>query len=142
MNGSGNLTVYTPGLKPDHVNSAAMIGDGKPHNVGMTYEPNLIRLFVDGKVVASQKVESLGRSVVPGGLAIGKLVEGGIGSSGLPEWVRISKGVRKSPWTMAHAPPKDDSTLLAWAQPEDAHAGHHAEKHAANGAPLGKAPKY
>ena len=77
MNGSGNLTVYTPGLKPDHTNSKAMICDGKPHNVGMTYAPGLVRLFVDGKVVASQKVESLGRDPVPGGLAIGKLVEGG-----------------------------------------------------------------
>jgi putative heme-binding domain-containing protein len=142
MNGSGNLTVYTPGLKPDHTNSKAMICDGKPHNVGMTYESDLIRLFVDGKIVASQKVESAGRGTVPGGLAIGKLVEGGIGSSGLPEWVRISKGARKSPWTMAHAPPKDDSTLLAWSQPEDTHAGHHAASHEASGVPLGKVQEY
>ena len=119
-----------------------MICDGKPHNVGMTYELDLIRLFVDGKIVASQKVESLGRGVVPGGLGIGKLVEGTIGSSGLPEWVRISKGIRKSPWTMVHAPPNDDSTLLAWTRPADAHAGHHPAAHTASNAPLGKVPQY
>ena len=142
MNGSGNLTVYTPGLKPDHTNSKAMICDGEPHTVGMTYEPDLIRLFVDGKVVASQKVESLGRGAVPGSLAIGKLVEGGIGSSGMPEWVRISKGVRASLWKMAHAPPKDDTTLLAWARPENSHANHHAASHGDNSAPMATVPEY
>jgi len=142
MNGSGNLTVYTPGLKPDHTTSKAVICDGKPHNIGMTYEPDLIRLFVDGKIVASQKVESLGRGTVPGGLAIGKLVEGSIGSSGLPEWVRISKRVQASPWKMAHAPPQDDTTLLAWVRPEKSHADHHAAPHEGNSTPQGKAPEY
>jgi putative heme-binding domain-containing protein len=142
MNGSGNFTVYTPGLKPDHTNSSAMICDGKPHNVGMTYEADLIRLFVDGEIVASQKVESLGRGSVPGGLAIGKLVEGSIGSSGLPAWVRIRKGVRASLWKMAHSPPKDDATLLAWARPEHSHADQNAAPHGSNSALMGKVPVY
>lgn len=142
MNGSGNFTVYTPGLKPDHTTSKAMICDRKPHNVGMTYEPDRIRLFVDGKMVADQKVESLGRGIVPDGLAIGKLVEGTIGSSGLPEWVRISKGIRKSPWAIADAPPKDDSTLLAWKKPADAHAAHHPAAPVTGDAAFGKVPEY
>lgn len=142
MNGSGNLTVYTPGLTPDHTTSAAMICDGKPHNVAMTYESKLIRLFVDGQLVASQKVVSAGRATVPGGFAIGKLVEGSIGSSGLPEWVRISTGARKSVSTTAHAPPKDESTLLAWARSENSHADHQTASHGDNSAPMVKVPEY
>lgn len=142
MNGSGLFTAYTPGLKPDHTRSSAMICDGKPHNVAMTYDTNQIRLFVDGKVVADQKVESTGRTVVPGGFAIGKLVEGGIGSSGLPEWLRISKGIRQSLWKMSDVPPKDESTLLAWSQSTDSHAGHHAASHKTSEPPLGKIPEY
>jgi putative heme-binding domain-containing protein len=129
MNGTGNLTVYTPGLKPDHTNSAAMICDGKPHTVGMIYEKHLIRLFVDGEVVASQKVDDIDRKTLPGGLAIGKLVEGTIGSTGLPEWIRISKGVRSPLWKMPHSPATDERTLLSWQQPADAHAHHDAGQH-------------
>ncbi|NQV28406.1 MAG: TIM barrel protein [Rhodopirellula sp.] len=144
MNGSGNLTVYTPGLKPDHTKSAAMICDGKPHNVGLIYEANFIRLFVDGEIVASQQVETTGRQAVPGGLAIGKLVEGTIGSSALPEWVRISKGVRSPLWKMSHAPMKDDATLLAWSPPNNPHAHHDAAAHGDTSAttPPGAVPEY
>jgi putative heme-binding domain-containing protein len=144
MNGSGNLTAYTPGLKPDHTNSTAMICDGKPHTIGMIYEADRIRLLVDGNVVASQKVETAGQAVVPGGFAIGKLVEGEIGSSGLPEWVRISKGVRSPLWEMAHAPPTDELALLSWKQPEAKHAHHGAAFHATGAAaqPSGKVPEY
>ena len=54
MNGSGMLTVYVPGYKPDHVRSRAMICDGKPHNIAMTYGSEKVRLFVDGKRVATR----------------------------------------------------------------------------------------
>ncbi|MDA1164501.1 MAG: TIM barrel protein [Planctomycetota bacterium] len=142
--GSGALTVYTPGLSPDHTSSTAMICDGKPHSVSMIYEADRIRLFVDGKSVASQQVASKGRNVVPGGLAIGKLVEGGIGSSGLAEWVRISRGVRGSVWKMAHAPAKDESTVLLWKRPDAANAQHGAIHHGpdASAKAPGKVPEY
>lgn len=144
MNGSGHLTAYTPGLKPDHTRSQAMICDGRPHTVGMIYESGLIRLFVDGNVVARQEVEPAGRQAVPGGFAIGRLVEGTIGSSSLPEWVRISKGVRNPLWTMAHAPAKDESTILAWARPDESHAHHdstHQTSHS-TGKPITEIPEY
>jgi putative heme-binding domain-containing protein len=118
MNGSGNLTVYTPGRKPDHTDSKAMICDGKPHNIAMILLEDRIRLLVDGKVVADQKAESLGRETVPGGLTIAGLVEGGLGCSGPVEWVRISRGVRNEVATEAAAPAKDDSTLLLWENPK------------------------
>jgi len=115
--GSGFLTAYMPGMKPDHVRSKAMICDGKPHNVAMIYEAARVRLFADGQLVADQKIESTGRGAVAGGLAIGRLVEGGIGCSGPVDWVRISRGVREitgASSTAAAPPAKDDSTLLLW----------------------------
>ena len=82
MNGTGMFTAYLPGLKPDHVQSKAMICDGKPHTVTMIYEPRRVRLLVDGKIVGEERVERLGRVGVPAKLAIGRLVEGGLGCRG------------------------------------------------------------
>lgn len=111
MNGSGVLTAYLPGMKPDHVNSEAMICDNKPHRVAMVYEPTRVRLFLDGKQVADQKIESLDRPAVPGGLGIGRLVQESLGCSGLVDTVRISRGVREVDGSKIV---KDDATLLLW----------------------------
>ena len=116
MNGSGTLTAYLPGMKPDHVNSQAMICDGKPHQLAMIYEPNRVQLFVDGKQVAAQQVESLERTPVPGGLGIGRLVEGQLGCSGPVDWVRISRGVRDI--SNESSAEKDDATITLWLAPQ------------------------
>jgi putative heme-binding domain-containing protein len=121
--GNGFLTAYLPGMSPDHVRSQAMICDGKPHNVVMIYEASRVRLFSDGTLVADQKIETAGRATLAGGLAIGRLVEGGIGSSGPVDWVRISRGVREIASTSAisAAPPaKDGTTLLLWERGDSA----------------------
>ncbi|MBP88455.1 MAG: heme-binding domain-containing protein [Planctomycetaceae bacterium] len=114
MNGSGMLTAYLPGLKPDHVNSKAMICDNKTHRVAMLYEPKRVRLFVDGKQVADQQVESLGRPTVPGSLGIGRLVQEGLRCSGPVDWVRISGGVRDVAGMDSNEIAKDDRTLVLW----------------------------
>ena len=54
MRGTGKLTAYLPGKKPDHVHTDAMICDGRPHAIAMIYEPSRVRLFVDGRQVADQ----------------------------------------------------------------------------------------
>lgn len=92
MAGSGLFTVYTPGLTPDHVRSNTNICDGKWHHVAMIYEPQRMRLFVDGKVVADQEVKFNDGKTVPGDLAIGTLVSRNIGCDGLIDDVRISAG--------------------------------------------------
>lgn len=112
--GSGLFTAYTPGLTPDHTKSDVMLCDGKPHNVAMVFEAERLRLLVDGKVVADQPVKRRENSVVPGGLAIGRLVEGQFGCSGPIDWVRISNQARTSSWNQATAPPSDEPTLLNW----------------------------
>ena len=117
MNQAGTLTLYTPGLKPDHTRSQSMICDGKPHLIGMQYAADRVRLFVDGRQVADQRVTSTGASPVNGGLAIGRLVEGGLGCSGPVAWVHISRGLRKALWTKQQIPKPDAATLLLWKRP-------------------------
>ena len=115
MNGTGCLTAYLPGHRPDHVRSEAMICDGKPHSLAMIYEPKRVRLFVDGKSVADQTIETLEhRRSVPGGLGIGQLVEGRLGCDGEIEWVRISRGIREIPSKPARRVSRDPATLGYW----------------------------
>ena len=99
---------------PDHVHTDALIADGKPHTVGMIYEEKLIRLYVDGQLVANQPVEMKPGEGVPGKLGIGRLVSGQIGSSGPVDWVRILRGP-SLPWSQHAAfPPKAGPTILRW----------------------------
>ncbi len=113
--GSGRFTAYLPGRQPDHVHSEAMICDGQPHSLAMVYEPDRVRLFVDGKLVADQAVEARKeKRGVPGGLGIGRLVEGRLGCDGDIEWVRISKGVREIPTKPVRIVSRDETTLGFW----------------------------
>ena len=115
MNGSGMLTAYLPGKKTDHVHTEAMICDGKPHNISMTYEPARVRLYVDGTQVADQAIADLDSGTsVPGALAIGQLVEGVFGFAGTIEWVRISTGVRQIPAQPAAEVSRDAATVGFW----------------------------
>ncbi len=90
---TGHLTVYMPGMKPDHVKSEADVCDKKFHNIAMQYEASRVRLFVDGKKVADQDVQRIVKNELPGALAFGRLVEGGVGMDGDLDRVRISKGI-------------------------------------------------
>ena len=114
MNGTGTLTAYLPGRKPDHVTSDAMICDGVPHTVAMAYEPDRVRLFVDGSLVADRRVERVERAAAPGALAVGRLVEGGLGCRGVIEWVRISRGARSIAGRPNDTGERDAATLLSW----------------------------
>jgi len=95
MVGSGALTAYLPGMRPDHVRSTASICDGQRHHIAMIYESKRVRLFLDGKLVADQAIESGNRAPVNGDLAFGRLVEGGIGCDGQVHIARLSRGVRE-----------------------------------------------
>ncbi|MCS7469934.1 TIM barrel protein [Stieleria sp. ICT_E10.1] len=122
-NGTGNFTAYLPGMQPDHVHSQAMICDAKPHTVSMIYQPNRLRLLVDGKPVADQPIRSTGRDGRADKLAIGRLVEGGIGCRGQVHWVRISEGVRDIPADPVVDATQDDTTLLLWRSEETSPRG-------------------
>ena len=111
--GSGELSLYTPGLEPDHLRTGRDICDGEWHHVALQYAPDHVRLFVDGEPVAEHSVVSRELPVVPGGLAFGRLVEGTFGCEGEIDDVRISAGVRDIE-VMQRPAIKDDAVLGLW----------------------------
>lgn len=90
--GSGNLACYFPGHRPDLISSSVNVCDGQVHSYGMIYEPNRVRLLVDDKVVADQAIERTKMNPMPGGFAIGRLVEGGLECFGEIESVQVHRG--------------------------------------------------
>jgi sugar phosphate isomerase/epimerase/cytochrome c551/c552 len=114
MAGSGTLTVYLPGAKPDHVRSEAMVVDGKWHYLAMQYAADRVRLFVDGKEVANQPIERGEDRTVKGELAIGRLPTGEIGCSGLIDDVRISSGIREITAVPEKPLAADEHTIGLW----------------------------
>jgi type 1 glutamine amidotransferase len=120
MPGSGHLTVYAPGLTPDHVRSTTDIADAKWHLIAMQFEPTRIRLFVDGKPVADQEVKAkagaFGSDPKPaqGELAIGALVDQGIACDGVIDDLRLSRGLRTIKEVPGEALKPDDATIALW----------------------------
>ncbi|WLD11726.1 ThuA domain-containing protein [Planctellipticum variicoloris] len=114
MPGSGQLTAYLPGYKPDHVRSQVDVADGKWHHVGMVFEPARVRLFVDGQQVADQAVEFQKGQTVAGGIAFGQLVGREIGCDGFVDEARLTRGVRDLSVVPDKAPAVDPRTLGLW----------------------------
>jgi len=108
---NGHLTAYLPGLKPDHLYSRTDIADGKWHIVTMQYQPDRVRLFVDGKKVAETEVTKAKSGALPGGLAFARLVEGGLGCDGELAWVHLSRGIAEP---LDKEPAAEMSTLGLW----------------------------
>ncbi len=65
------------------------IADGQWHHVAMAFEPGRLRLFVDGKA-ALDKALPESKPAEAGPIAIGQLVEGGIGCAGLIDELRFT----------------------------------------------------
>lgn len=108
---SGYFSVYLPGQGGEY-KTKVNICDQKWHHVGMILEPNRIRLFVDGKQQLDSALPSLQPTkAATGKLHIGTLVENRIGSDGLIDEVRLSKGIRD--WkTVPTAPAKPEADTL------------------------------
>jgi putative heme-binding domain-containing protein len=90
--GSGVLACYLPGYRPDLINSSVNVCDGVAHRFGMIYEANRVRLLIDDKVVADQAIERTDMKPMPGGLAVGRLVEGGLQCFGELGSVELFRG--------------------------------------------------
>lgn len=115
MNGSGNLTVYIPGASPDHVHTKKQICDGKPHRLAMVYEPQRVRLYVDGEIVADQNIRrTVGIPPVASPLGIGRLVERDHRCSGPIEWIHIASEVQTVSSVDAPPPLVDEATIAFW----------------------------
>jgi quinoprotein glucose dehydrogenase len=92
---SGELSLYTPGLDPDHTRTGRNICDNAWRQITVQYDLDRIRMYLDGAIVADQTVKSRFTPAVPGGFAMGRLVEGGFFCDGEIDDVRISTGIRE-----------------------------------------------
>lgn len=84
--GTGELSLYLPGATPTELRSGKDICDGQWHSVVLHYSTEAARLSVDGREIVRGAIQ---RSAVPDGgaaqIAVGRLVEGGLGCDGLIE---------------------------------------------------------
>ncbi|MEN3942330.1 LamG-like jellyroll fold domain-containing protein [Prosthecobacter sp. SYSU 5D2] len=91
---SGVFSLYLPGRGGEYKTNVN-ICDGQWHDVIASMEEELVKLFVDGKLVLEKALPPLHGEPKPGGLAFGRLVEGGVGCDGVIDDVRISRGPMK-----------------------------------------------
>ncbi len=118
MPGSGNLSVYLPGRKPDHVHTNVSISDGEWHQIAFHYESKRAKVLIDGQRVGDLALEGESAVQTPTGLGIGRLVEGGFGCHGDVQWVTIARGSFE-----------ENTTLIRW-ENEAFAAGKNAEQNA------------
>ncbi len=94
---SGRFSAYLPGRRPAEIVSDADVCDGKWHHLAMVYEPQRVRLLVDGRLAADQSLSGAEpmatRKSAP--VALGTLVERTIGCDGQIDEARVSSSVRE-----------------------------------------------
>jgi type 1 glutamine amidotransferase/mono/diheme cytochrome c family protein len=112
--GSGLFTVYMPGMQPDHVRTNVDICNGEWRHLAMIYEPRRVRLFVDGKQAADERIERQGDKSIAGGLAIGALVSRQLHAEGVIDEVRVSRGERRIEAIPSRPLEADAATLALW----------------------------
>jgi type 1 glutamine amidotransferase len=112
--GSGHLTLYSPGMQPDHVGTTVDLADGEWHFVRCLREPERVRIFVDGRQAADQKVTRTTVGSTDDGLGLGTLVDRAIGCAGWLDDVRISRGLRDAEGVPGEPLSRDDATLGLW----------------------------
>ncbi|MEO6034631.1 MAG: PQQ-binding-like beta-propeller repeat protein [Verrucomicrobiota bacterium] len=111
--GTGALSLYQPG-RGGNVSAEINICDGQWHYLAAIIEEKRVRLFVDGKLVKDAVATPLTGTPIPGGFAIGTLVEGGIGCDGLVDDVRLSRGAREIVSVRNNPLARDDQTIGLW----------------------------
>ena len=111
---TGHLSAYLPGSGTSHVKSTEDICDGEWHLVAMQMSPDRIRLFVDGQKVADQEVEVVAPENDGSTMAVGRLVEGGIGCDGVMDTLRIRQGLHRPQQDLVQDLAMDQDTLALW----------------------------
>ncbi|MFM8224403.1 MAG: LamG-like jellyroll fold domain-containing protein, partial [Planctomycetaceae bacterium] len=116
--GSGHLTLYSPGMQPDHVGTTVNLADGRWHAVGYLREPNRVRLYVDGKQVADVAVKAAQGRSTDDGLGFGTLVDRQLGCTGWLDDIRISSVARDLQTLGTQPLAVDEQTVGLWSLDE------------------------
>jgi type 1 glutamine amidotransferase/mono/diheme cytochrome c family protein len=80
--GTGQLTLYSPKMIPDHVRAENRITDGRWHMLDVSMTRAEVQLRVDGESPLTTVVENGPTMTEDGPLSVGSLVEGGLGCDG------------------------------------------------------------
>ena len=145
--GTGALSVFMPGHKPDHLHSEKVIADNREHTVGLVLSQTGVELWVDGSQVAKAPVQRLEVKPLEGHLGIGRLAEGGLTTGGSIRWARLRSGTH-TPHQAATPPAADANTTGLWdmtgnpaknEHPDASKSANPARRHI-DPKPLGKPP--
>ena len=119
--GTGKAHFFLPGQGGDYGTDFAVC-DGQWHHFSVVLEDARLRLFVDGKPALDKPLPARQGAEQPGGLAIGRLVEGGIGCRGVIDEVWLRQSAHPPAGVPTAAPQADGTTLALWSfeKPEDA----------------------
>jgi azurin len=91
---TGNLALFMPGRGGSY-DSRVEVCDAKWHDFLVSVDDKNVLIWIDGKQALESPTQPLEGKPQPGGLAFGRLVEGGIGCDGLIDDVRLSRGAMK-----------------------------------------------
>lgn len=111
--GSGVLSAYLP-ARGGEFKSEVSIVDGKWHLVSMQLDLDRVILYIDGVKALDAPLKGGFAGSKPGNVAVGRLVEAGIGCEGVIDELRIRRGlpeIGKPPTEPLQA---DDATVLLW----------------------------
>ncbi len=108
--GSGAFSVFMPGRGGEY-KTDVNIADGEWHHVAMIFEPERLRLGVDGKIALDRPLPAAIPSAEAGPVGIGQLVEGTLGCQGLIDELRFTRGVREFNSVPSAAPALDERQL-------------------------------
>ncbi len=111
--GSGVFSVYMPGRGGEY-KTAVDIADGGWHHVGMVFETQRLRLYVDGKLALDRPLPEPVKASTAGAIAVGRLVEKGIGCAGFLDDLTIRAGAHPFEAVPSEAAKADDQTLGLW----------------------------
>lgn len=120
--GTGHFHVFLPGRGGDY-GSGLAITDGRWHHVAAVMETDRLRLYVDGALARESPLPPEPGPAAAGGLAIGQLVEGGIGCRGLIDEVRVRAGAHPPDGLPTAAPVADGTVVDLWSFEKAADAG-------------------
>ncbi len=115
--GTGTFSAYLPGMTPSEIKSPVNICDEAWHHVAMSFDGTTVRLWVDTKQVAEQKMQPA-KTLAN---ADGPLLIGGayaadqrIGCDGLVDDVRLSNVIREFKAVPNAALDRDNATVSLW----------------------------
>lgn len=110
---SGFFSVYLPG-RGGEFKTAVDVADGQWHALVAVIEAERVRLYVDGKLAQDAPARPLKGTPQPGGVAFGRLVEGGIALDGIIDDVRLTRGVRVVDGVAEGPLKRDERTVGLW----------------------------